>query len=286
MITQNVRYMNLPDCLRLSNETVELILTTAVGPRIVRYAFLDGENIFGEHGEVVVQTALGEWKPYGGHRLWIAPENMPNSYAPDNSLIKYIIEAEKNMVRLIQPIEETTKTQKEIVVTLAETGSEVKLEHKITNFGNSEIKISAWALTIMSGNGAAIIPNEDFAPYSPTALLPVRNLALWSYTDLTDPRWSFEKNTIRLQVDETRDDPQKIGVLNKQGWAAYEKENLRFVKRFEFVENAVYPDYNSNTEIYTAGAFVEVETLSPLTRLLPGEFVSHIEHWELSQIQE
>jgi hypothetical protein len=59
---------------------------------------------------------------------------------------------------------------------------------------------------------------------------------------------------------------------------------MRFTKRFEFRENAVYPDMNSNTELYTAGDFVEVETLSPLKTVTPNESIEHVEYWELEEI--
>jgi hypothetical protein len=270
------------DCLRLSNGEIELIVSTAYGPRILFYGFAGsgGENILGWHPEAKVQTALGEWRPYGGHRLWIAPENMPLSYAPDNSPIEYFIENDFS-ARFLQPLENETKTQKEIVVTLSEKGSEASVEHRIANRGEAEIELSAWGLTIMRGGGAAIIPNEPFKPYSGENLLPVRSAALWSYTDLTDSRWGFEKNFIRLSVDENKPDPQKIGVLNRRGWTAYQWRNLLFVKRFDFVENAAYPDMNSNTEVYTAGSFVEVESLSPLQKLQPAEAIVYTERWQL-----
>jgi hypothetical protein len=283
MITQKISYLNLPNCLQISNDKIELVVTTDVGPRILRYALLaNGENILGEHPQAAVLTALGEWKPYGGHRLWMAPENMPKSYAPDNAPVEYFVDEVNNSVRLVQPFEPVTKTQKEIVVTLAETESTVEIQHKIKNCGDAEIILSAWALTIMRSEGVCVVPNEPFAPYSGETLLPVRNLTLWSYTDLTDERWSFEKDAIRLRVDENKVKQQKIGVLNKQGWASYEWHNLRFTKRFETNEAAVYPDYNSNVELYTAGNFVELETLSPLTKLSPSESVIHIERWELT----
>jgi hypothetical protein len=268
------------DCLRLANGEIELIVSTAYGPRILFYGFAGGENILGWHGEAKVQTALGEWRPYGGHRLWIAPENMPLSYAPDNSPVEYFAENDFN-VRFVQPLENETQTQKEIVLTIGEKGSEATVEHRITNRGAAEIEIAAWALTIMRGGGEAIIPNESFKPYSGENLLPVRSAAFWSYTDLTDSRWHIEKDFIRLSVDENKPEPQKIGVLNRQGWTAYARRELLFVKRFDFVENAAYPDMNSNTEIYTAGSFVEVESLSPLRRLAPGESLAYAELWQL-----
>ncbi|HEX8369999.1 MAG TPA: hypothetical protein VF604_15740 [Pyrinomonadaceae bacterium] len=268
------------NCVRLANGETELIVSTAYGPRILFYGFTGGENILGWHPEARVETALGEWRPYGGHRLWLAPENMPLSYAPDNSEVEYFAENDFS-ARFVQPLEVETKTQKEIILTLGEKGSETIVEHRLTNRGAAEIELSAWALTIMRGGGEAIIPQEPFKPYGSENLLPVRSAAFWSYTDLTDSRWRFEKNFIRLGVDENKPEPQKIGVLNRQGWTAYAWRNLLFVKKFDFVETAVYPDMNSNTEVYTAGSFVEVESLSPLQKLPPGESLIYTERWQL-----
>jgi hypothetical protein len=269
------------NCLRLSNGEVDLIVSLDFGPRVLFYGFTGGgENILGLHPNAKVETELGVWRPYGGHRLWTAPENMPLSYAPDNAAVEYFSENDF-AARFVAPVEEATKIQKEIAVTLSEKGSEAVIEHRIANRGEREIELSAWALTIMRGGGAAIVPHEPHAPYSPESLLPVRSLAVWSYTDFTDPRWTFEKNFIRLRTDENLHNPQKFGVLNRRGWAAYEWQNLLFVKRFDFAENAIYPDMNCNTEIYTAGLFVEVESLSPLEKLPPGEAIVHTERWQL-----
>ena len=281
---EKVEFLGLPNCFRLTNGEIEIIVTTDVGPRILFYGFSRGENIFGLHPEAKVETELGIWKPYGGHRLWIAPENMPNSYAPDNSTVE--CEPENDLsIRLIQPLETVSKTQKELKISLDESGSGVKINHRITNRGSETIRLAAWALTIMRGGGGeAVIPNEPFEPYGAETLLPVRNLTLWSYTDFSDSRWSFDKTSIRLRSDEAKPEAQKIGVLNRQGWTAYNWQNLKFVKKFYFEADAAYPDMNSNTEIYTAGSFIEVETLSPLHNLAPGESVEHIEFWQLLKI--
>ena len=284
MITQNFAYQNFPNCVRLFNERVELIVTTDVGPRIIKYALLGGENILGEHPTATVETALGAFKPYGGHRLWIAPENMPNSYAPDNSPVEFMFDELGNSAMFIQPLEPVTRTQKQIRVKLDAVSSRVEITHQITNLSNAPVTMSAWALTIMRGGGECVIPNEPFAEYSGETLLPVRNLAVWSYTDFADSRWTFAKNHIRLRTDANLPNPQKIGVCNKQGVAVYEWQNLRFVKRFNFVENAIYPDLNSNTELYTAGDFIELETLSPLRKIEPNQSINHVERWELSSI--
>jgi hypothetical protein len=72
-----------------------------------------------------------------------------------------------------------------------------------------------------------------------------------------------------------------MGMTNKQGWAAYWREQTLFIKRAAYIEGAAYPDYGSNFETYTAGAFIEVETLAPLQRLEPGAHADHTERWFL-----
>jgi len=127
------------------------------------------------------------------------------------------------------------------------------------------------------------IPNEPFAEYGAETLLPVRNLTLWSYSDLTDPRWKLDKDFIRLKVDETKTDAQKIGILNKRGWAQYDLPDVVFTKNFEHKDGEIYPDMNSNMELYTAGNFIEIETLAPLRKLKKGESTEHFESWSLDR---
>ncbi|HHY79459.1 MAG TPA: hypothetical protein GX516_03735, partial [Thermoanaerobacter sp.] len=45
--------------------------------------------------------------------------------------------------------------------------------------------------------------------------------------------------------------------------------------------DATYPDFGVSFETYTNDWMLEIETLSPFTKLQPGETVEHIEEWEL-----
>jgi hypothetical protein len=281
---EKLQYQDLADCVRLKNDEIEMIVTTAVGPRILAYNFIGGENVLGWHPDAKASTELGEFRIYGGHRLWIAPEIVPRTYAPDHAPVEYFFDAAENSLRLVQPVEPVSQTQKEITITLEKTGSGVAIDHRITNRGTEAVELAPWALTIMRGGGTCEIPNETYAPYSHQTLLPVRSLTVWAYTDLADPRWSFDREFIRLRVDESKPEPQKLGVLNKQGWAKYRLTDVVFTKYFEYRENAAYPDMNSNTEIYTAGSFVELESLAPLVTLAPGETTAHVERWELERV--
>ena len=278
---EEIEHREFKRCLKISNGESEVIVSLDFGPRILSYALDGGENILGWHPEAAVQTEYGTWHPYGGHRLWVAPESMPKSYAPDNEKVDYLVENETSAV-FSRPADEAG-FEKQFRVKFAEKGSGISIEHKITNTGDEAVEASAWAITIMRGGGEVVIPNEPFEPYGPLHLLPVRSMALWSYTDFTDPRWTFEKDAIRLRVDENIQPQQKIGVLNNQDWAGYEWQGLRFTKRFLTINDAAYPDFNCNNETYVAGAYVEIESLSPLKKLDRGDSIEYEETWELSQ---
>lgn len=276
---EKISYLGQPNCYRLSNEDAEVIVTTDVGPRIVRYALRGGENILGEVPESKIETALGVWKPWGGHRLWVAPEASPRSYVPDNAPVEFEARGERS-IHLRAPQEQPTGVQKELTVTLDAEGGGVRVEHKVTNRGLWPVTLAPWALTIMNGGGEAVFPQEPYLSWD-ERLTPARPLVLWHYTDLSDPRWSIGPKFIRLRTDAARPAPQKVGVLNKQGWAAYLRGETLFVKRFPYEEGAAYPDYGSNAETYTAADFIEIESLGPLRQLEPGEAATHEERWSL-----
>jgi hypothetical protein len=275
---EKVQCLGQPNCYRLANKSVEVVVTTDVGPRIIRYAYMGEENILGEIPDDVVKTALGTWKPWGGHRLWTAPEAMPRSYSPDNDRVPHTIDG--NTIRLVQSVEPQTGIQKELTVTLDPDGSGVTVAHRLTNKGMWDVEVAPWALTIMNGGGEVIIPQEPYRSHD-EYLLPARPLALWHYTDLSDPRWTIGKKYIRLRTNAQMKEPQKVGTGNRQGWAAYLRKRTLFVKRFGWVEGATYPDFGSNTETYTAGNFIELETLAPLARLAPNASADHTERWFL-----
>ncbi len=276
---RKVGRMGLPNCYVLSNGAVEVCVATDVGPRVLGYNFVGGENVLGEHPESFVATEWGEFKPWGGHRLWTAPEATPRSYAPDNDAVEFHPDGERSC-RLVRELERNTYVRKELTVTLDEEGSGVTLTHRVTNRGAWRVELGAWGLTIMRGGGEVVIPQEPFGPH-PRNLLPARPLVLWPYTDMSDPRFNFGRRFVRLRSDESKEGAQKIGLANKQGWAAYVLDTTLFVKRFAYEEGATYPDYGCNNEFFTAGRFIEVESLSPLKQLEPGDSLVHVERWHL-----
>ncbi len=273
-----VTYEGWPNCIRLSNRVIELIATTDVGPRIIHFGFAGGQNLFKVFNETRGLVDGEDWRNYGGHRLWHAPESIPRTYFPDNTPVQF--EGEKNFLKLIQPVETTTGIQKEIEIALHPEEPRVQVVHRLTNQNLWPVELAPWALSVMAAGGRCIVPQEPFRPHTED-LLPARPLVLWSYTDMADPRWTWGTKYVQLRQDPLNNKPQKIGVRNTPGWAAYQLGEDLFIKTFPFDPSARYADFGCNNEIFTNEVILEIESLGPLAGLPPGGSVVHVENWSL-----
>ena len=274
-------YMGLSNCLRLENEHAELIVATAIGPRILRFALRGGENALGEFPDNSIKTALGDWKPYAGHRLWASPELFPGTYAPDNDPVKYeVVEDPQGgtTIHLRQQVD-AANLGKELAVTLHATGARATITHTITNCGMMPISIAPWAMTVFRG-GTAVIPREPYRSHDQCVAI-AQPLGLYHFTDLEDPRYTLGKRYLLLRADAGMPSPQKIAFRNKRGWGAHVCASSVLIKTFTYIDSAHYPDYGSNTEVFAAGDFMEIELLGEQRSLDPGAVTTLIEHWML-----
>jgi hypothetical protein len=53
------------------------------------------------------------------------------------------------------------------------------------------------------------------------------------------------------------------------------------MKLINFEEGATYPDFGCNFETFSNAHMLEIESLSPLRTLAPGESVGHTESWRV-----
>lgn len=275
---ERLNYHGWPHSCRLTNNTVELVLLADVGPRIIRFGFLGQENEFKEYPELAGQMGGDQWRIYGGHRLWHAPESNPRTYLPDNGPVE--VEEHRDFVRLIQSAEPGNGIQKEMDVHLAPQGARVQVTHRLRNQGPWPVRLAPWALSVMAPGGCAIAPLPPYGAHG-AHLLPTSSLALWPYTDMQDPRWHWGTRHLLLRQDPESATPQKAGLNTPDGWVAYARNGHLFVKRFHYEREGVYPDLGSSVELFTNGDMLEVETLAPLAELAPGAQAEHVERWSL-----
>ena len=277
---EKINYGGWPNCIRLFNDVIELVVTTDVGPRIVKFGFINRQNFFYLVPEHYGRTGGEEWRIYGGHRLWLAPEAMPRSYNPDNEKVEFAVH--DNRITLMQAKETISGIAKEMEITLSHHHTEVTVVHRLINRNLSDVELAPWALSVLAQGGRAIVPQEPYGE-GDDFLLPARPMALWQFTTMNDRRWIWGAKYIQAIQDPSAISEQKIGVLNKQGWTAYCLNGEVLIKKFDFNPDAVYPDFGCNNETYINGHFLEIETLGPLTTLPPGGAVEHVEHWLLAK---
>jgi hypothetical protein len=273
---QKISYGGWQNCVHISNNHIELIITTDVGPRIIRCGFINGPNLLGEIKTTLGKTGGDEWRIYGGHRLWHSPEHPERTYEPDNSSVQW--EEIEDGIRTIQNTEPRTRIQKVMDIRLNADGPEVAVRHRLKNSGLWPVTLSVWSITVMATGGVEIIPLNR----RDTGLLPNGNISLWPYTRLDDARLRLGERYIYLRQDPAIGHPFKIGTANEQGWAAYFNQGCMFMKFYRHRNDAPYPDFGASYETYVNDFMIEMETLSPLEKLEPGQQAMHDEKWLLA----
>ena len=261
------------ECVSLENRTIQLLISRSVGPRILSLKFTDGENIFAELPDFVVECpGSGTFHSYGGHRLWHAPEEINRTYLPDDSPVE--ICPVENGYLVTQSVEAKTGLQKSMEIRLM-GDARVVITHHLSNHGLWPVTCAPWAITQLKTGGVAILPQSS----NETKQLPNRSLVLWPYTNLSDPNVSFGKHHILIRAE--MNEAFKVGFPNPRGWLAYWLNGALFVKRAKYEAQSAYLDFGSSSECYFNEQFVELETLAPISKIEPGACVSHVETWEL-----
>lgn len=256
------------ECERVVSGGIEALITLDVGPRVIRLGPLGGPNLLHESEKDAGLRGGDVYRSYGGHRLWVAPEDPEFAYTPENEPV------ERDQGWLCTQVNRYG-LRKAIRLTASDEGFVV--EHRVSNEGKSTYDLAPWCLTVMAPGGECVFRQEPAVPHG-ESLLPARPLVLWTYTDMADPRWTWGSRIVRLRHD-AAGGPQKAGALLTDGMAAYCLGGYTFLKRFGCDASASYTDMGCNFEVFTRHDMLEVESLGPLASLAPGNSAHHTEHW-------
>ncbi len=279
MTIERIEYGGWSNCYRVSTPQIELIVTSDVGPRVIDCRLPGGENLLYQFSEQMGKTGGETFRFYGGHRLWHAPEDPERTYQPDNQPVD--VQQTANQLQLTAPAERKTGIQKHLHLTPHETS--ITLDHILTNQNLWDVTLAPWALTMLKPGATAILPLPPRGSHEDN-LQPTSRLALWAYTDLSDPRWQYGRQYLRLRQDSQHSTPQKIGAYPVT-WLACVLDDVLFLKEFS-AETPPYPDNHSNAELFTDEKLLEVESLGTLAAIAPGESVMHREIWSLHRLDD
>jgi hypothetical protein len=282
---EKINFKNYGQCLKITNGIIEAVVTIDIGPRIIRFAFVNGKNFFHEDIEresfttgEPLEAIFGKgskWSIYGGHRMWLSPEDMPLSYYPDNDPVRW--NKISGGVELIPPAQRVNDVQYRIELVMSPDKASMCVRHYVTNLSSSTKNNAIWALTVLRRGGMEVVPQ----PLNNTGLLSNRVLSLWSYSDMSDERVYWGKKYITMRQDTDIKSAFKFGINNDRGWAGYFVNNGMFVKKYSHNPNGTYPDNGVSFETYTNNLILEMESLGELVAITPGSTSSHSEEWSL-----
>lgn len=267
-------YFNELECIVLENDLLQILVPKALGPRILSLRFRGGENLLAVLPDVTTKRPDGkQYHFFGGHRLWLAPEDPLLSYSLDDQAVEITSSEDGLLIR--KAVELETGMEKSILLHLDPQQARLTLTHRLTNRLRLPVEYAPWAITQFRTGGIAILPQSG----AQTGLLPNRMLTLWPYTDITSPRLDLGNQLILLHAN--MQTPFKIGFSNPRGWLAYWLDGVLFVKKAAFDPQGRYPDHGCSSECYCNQSFLELETLAPLVRIEPDASITHTETWEL-----
>ena len=284
---QIVEYRGWKNNLLLSNGAVELVVTLDVGPRVIAYRLPGGFNVMKNYDSMMGGTNEAEWQIRGGHRFWLAPEDLTRTYFPDNRPVKWE-QTGPHSAKFLPPPEDEYSVQKEMHLAISASGTKVEVTLKVTNIAKTSTELAPWGPTVMAPGGVEIIPLPPKAPHpgstknarSPADYAPNQELILWPYFDFTDTRWQFGHRYALLRQDVNKG-PTKIGLAHRMGWVAYLNSHVLFVKRFDYREGAIYPDRGTRYQTFSNEDMLEMETVGELATLAPGQSAQLVESWEI-----
>jgi len=281
-------YRNFGNCVRIHNDVSELFVTLDFGPRIIHYSLLGAPNIMFTNDRQV-NIKKGEdfdrtfypgayWNIYGGNRLWVSPEVMPDTFYPDHDQVA-VRTVPGGAIFTCQP-QIHNKVQLSIQVCLEEESSRAFLAYTVKNVDTVPKTMAAWSVTAVDAGGREIIPQ----PTVKKGVLPNRVVSLWDYSDMNDPRIYWGKDFIIVKHDPAIAKPVKIGINNVDGWACYVNKGQCFVCRYDHDPAGVYHDFGASYESFANGDYLEMESVGPLQQIVPGEAAIHHEVWDLHSI--
>ncbi|MBC8099926.1 MAG: hypothetical protein H7Y11_10835, partial [Armatimonadetes bacterium] len=162
----------------LTNGMIDVIFPAEVGIRLLHFGFSGQPGVLATNPAQLGMTGGDEWRIYGGHRLWHAPEDRARTYAPDNAPIQ--VQALSDGVRLTQSVEASTGIAKQLEISMSPDRAELTLTHRLTNTNLWAVECAAWALSVMQTDGTAILPLPPYRSHT-DQLTPAGALVVWAY---------------------------------------------------------------------------------------------------------
>lgn len=184
MEIKEIGYENYGNCVEITNGVIDIVVTVDFGPRIVRFGFVESENVFYNDLDRKHSARFENFSalfgknsvfyPYGGHRVWLSPAGAGHAGYPDNFSVVYSILPDS--VVFTPPKQKHSDIQCGFEVVMGEDASDIMIIHTAKNYSKEAQTFGLWPITMVNGGGVVILPqNRD----NSGGLEPNRLLSLW-----------------------------------------------------------------------------------------------------------
>ena len=277
---EKISYRGWSDCYKISNDSVEIIVNASAMGNILVFK-KNGVNFMWEDNTINGKTLGENFEPDAGrfdygpeyevmHIHNITWEGPYSAEIIDEYTIK--LTSRKDTKMGIQ----TTRLFK-----LDSIMPYLKITQTMTNI--SDMKTSYYFL------GRTLVPagGKIFAPLNPQSSLAEKWVRyIWGNpntfsADLEDPGVEINDSIFSIIPNEAGN--SKYGTDSESGWMAYGYQGMIFLKTYQHYQQETYIVENGLTDLFYVkpGVFAELEPVSPVAVLDPGQSYSFVENWRL-----
>jgi hypothetical protein len=281
-------YAGWKNAIHLANGEVLAVAVPGAGGRLLRYQ-LHGENILYYDPALAGKTLadLNGRGAHGGHQIDIGPELRGMPKHDDLWWGEYAWHIPgPYSARLTSKPDPGAGVQITKEFVLDSDNGDLGVTQTIRNSSTATVKYCLWDRTLCPGDGFAIIPLNRNSRFANKWALRVKDAGdKWLYDgNAKAPR---EVKVIKNHLVVKCNGPAtKVGTDSAEGWIAYVRGKLLYVKYFPYYSGGEYTDGGCSAEIYFNERFAELEPLSPEVELNPGDSFEFPEKWVLIELDE
>ncbi|MFZ5351723.1 MAG: hypothetical protein ACOZCL_03240 [Bacillota bacterium] len=268
----------------LKNDRVIIAAVPELGGRITEYSVEGCNVLYVNSPHKLINTG---WMNYGGYKAWPAPQNMwgwPPPYELDSGSFSYEVyeTAQGVELHMLSPVSDSLGIQFERKIFMPDTGSAVILEEGTINHGSKEKYIGIWGIGQVATPGTVLIrQDEDSGSYS-LKVFKEFDMPRSSSLEILD----YDPLNVRINCG-CGNGRFKLGILSKNtlicyNCKAYDRSMILTIC-FRFEGRGIDYPHGCNIEVYNdeLNEYAELEALSPMYKLQPGEKKSISMKWDL-----
>jgi len=284
--------LSFDDTVTLDNGVVRLGVSPGVG-RVVDFGLSGGENLIWINTQAAYTDATPgvavenqRYANLGGDKLW--PTAQPlwklatgnDNWPPDGVL-------DGGAWQLLDQTDHSVTLQSQlsphygVVVlrsfTLTPGQAQVKIQNVIQRVHANPIPVSAWTITQVKKPNAVVFDIADDAPDLGEPVRPLTDDTAAKVQGYVHMLGSNQMAAWKQQGEAWA----KLGTFGR--WVAAVYDDVTFLQETDFDPHGAYPELSS-AQAYHAADYTELELLSPMLQLAPGQTLQNTVVWTLIKI--